>query len=171
MYSIKLNDGSSAWQKDCQFEKYRQLRGAFFLPAVFPQKTRLLCGHCFFKTPLASWQHLTRLKMAQYLIAFRPHLTKKFLSRTHIENPNMREIIFSALHFGKGGGWLFSTYKYIGVTRFLKDLAGRKSMLVKVLFYPYRFQALTDIMTNNLKRCDGYWLLLCLSWFLYNYEL
>ena len=99
MYSIKLNDGSSAWQKDCQFEKYRQLRGAFFLPAVFPQKTRLLCGHCFFKTPLASRQHLTRLKMAQYLIAFRPHPIKKLVSRTDNERPNVREIKFSALHF------------------------------------------------------------------------
>ena len=97
------------------------------------------------KTPYASRQHLTRFEMAQYRIAFPPHLTKNLHSQADCVVPDMREIKFNALHFG---GRLFQQYlvdtyvrverdriqwiknnqkkihadKYIGVTRFLQDL-------------------------------------------------
>ncbi|XP_055871668.1 uncharacterized protein LOC129923663 [Biomphalaria glabrata] len=139
----------------------------FTYPLFYPKGTFGYSVDLKLQQPYPSRQHLTRLEMAQYRIAYRKGLTKNLPLEKDRSDLDLRETQFNALHFG---GRLFQQYlvdtfirverdriqwiksnqkkilaeKYIGVSNFLKELAEKKDAVVsETIILPSSFPGST----------------------------
>lgn len=147
----------------------------FTYPLFYPKGTLGFSINLPLRSPYASRQHLTRLELAQYRVAFRPQLTKEFPSEMNSSIPDLRLLKFNALHFG---GRLFQQYlvdtfirvehdyiqwikanqknlladNYSGVTKFLNELAEKKNAVVgEKVVLPSSFPGFTRYYTEHFE--------------------
>uniref|UniRef100_A0A2C9KDP4 Helitron helicase-like domain-containing protein n=1 Tax=Biomphalaria glabrata TaxID=6526 RepID=A0A2C9KDP4_BIOGL len=147
----------------------------FTYPLFYPKGTFGYSVDLKLQQPYPSRQHLTRLEMAQYRIAYRKGLTKNLPLEKDRSDLDLRETQFNALHFG---GRLFQQYlvdtfirverdriqwiksnqkkilaeKYIGVSNFLKELAEKKDAVVgETIILPSSFPGSTQYYAEQFE--------------------
>ena len=76
-------------------------------PLLFPKGTFGFSPGMLLRTEYPSRGHITRLELARYRIAFRPHLAQSMPFDETIIGYDLRNLTFNALHFA---GRLFQQY-------------------------------------------------------------
>lgn len=147
----------------------------FTYPLFYPAGTDGFSPDLQLQMPYATRSHLTRLELAQYRLSFRPEFVKILKESPSTDGPDVRELLFNALHFG---GRLFQQYlvdtyirlerdriqwikynqnkilteQYTGVTNTLINLPKKKNATVgEKIILPSSFPGSTRYYTENFE--------------------